>query len=380
MTDSELAENAVRLCQKRGAEQAEALLIRQEEKAAGVFNQEVQISGINEMARTILRVFRDHRGAVIHGNVSSEKLLEALVDQALGVLQHTSPDKYLGAAESSELGAVAGDLQIFDERLAQLPLSRIEEIALAAEEAVKQQDIRTEHLITTNLQVQTQTVTLKTSEGFSNSYKHTTATLVVNAVMDSYANATPTPNADAEKRDLVGAASTITRSLDGLDLTKTAGRAVRRLTSMTGARSSPAGEFPILFSPPAARGIAATLLQLCSGPATLFSEVATLGRIGESICSPQITVVDDATKPKGIGSSPFDHEGVKPTRKIVIEKGVMQNYLAQQLLRAGIATCVPSAMQWQMAMRDSECVTPMPISRPVCLTPAILWLMSNEAF
>jgi len=327
MTDSELAENAVRLCQKRGAEQIGALLIHQEEKAAGVFDRQVQISGMSETARIILRVFRDHRGAVIQGNVSSEKVLEALVDQAFGILQHTSPDKYLGTAELSEVGAIGGDLQIFDERLARLPLNRMEEIALAAEQAVKQQDIRTEHLITTNLQVQTQTVTLRTSEGFSNSYQHTIATLVLNAVMEGYANAIAKPNSDPDKRDLIGTATAVTRSLDGLDLTKTAARAVQGLTSMTGARSSPAGEFPVLFSPLAARGIAAMLLQLCSGPATLLSELATLGKIGETICSPQLTLVDDATKKKGIGSSPFDHEGVRPSRKIIIEKGVLQDYL-----------------------------------------------------
>jgi PmbA protein len=327
MTDSELAENAVRLCQKRGAEQTEVLLIRQEEKAAGVFDQQVQISGVSEMTRTVLRVFRDHRGAVIHGNVPSEKLLEAFVDQAFANLQHTSPDKHLGSAELSDAGAIADDLQIFDERLARLPLNRVEGIALAAEQAVKQQDSRTEHLITTNLQLQTQTVTLTTSEGFSNSYQNTIATLVVNAVMDDYASILATPNSDANKRDFVGTATAVTRSLDGLDLAKTAERTVQRMTSMIGARSSPAGEVPVLFAPPAARGIAGMLLQLCSGPATLFSEVATLGKIGDAICSPQLTLVDDATKKRGIGSSPFDHEGVKPSRKVIIEKGVLQDYL-----------------------------------------------------
>src|SRR6266446_7879949 len=96
MTDRELAEKAVRLCQKRGAEQAEALLIHQEEKAAGVFDQEVQIGGESATTRTILRIFRDHRGAVIHGNISSEEReerLESLVNQAFAILrseEHTS--------------------------------------------------------------------------------------------------------------------------------------------------------------------------------------------------------------------------------------------------------------------------------------------------
>ena len=314
MSESDLAEAALRLCRKRGAEQAEALLIQQQEKAVSVFNQKVQLSGATETARMIIRVFRDHRGAVIHGNVATEELLETLVNQVLGSLQYTSQDKYLGSAESAESGTDA-PLELFDERLAQLPLNRVEEIALAAEQKIKEQDARTENLITTSLQVQAQTVTLRTSAGFSGSYKHTLATLVANAAMD-----------ESDQRNL-GTANTVTRSLDGLDLAKTAERTVQQLTRMVGDRPTPAGEFPILFSPSSARGIATMLLQMCSGPATLFIETLSLGKAGDAICSPRLTLVDDATRKNGIGSAPFDHEGVKPVRKVIIEKGVLKDYL-----------------------------------------------------
>jgi len=314
MADSDLAEAALRLCRKRGAEQADALLIQQQEKAVSVFNQKVQLSGANETTRMIIRVFHDHRGAVIHGNVATEELLETLVNQVLTNLQFTSQDKYLGSAESSETGTDA-PLELFDERLAQLPLNRVEEIALAAEQKIKEQDQRTENLITTSLQVQSQTVTLRTSAGFSGSYKHTLATLVANAAMD-----------EPDQKNL-GTANTVTRSLDGLDLAKTAERTLRQLTRLVGDRPAPAGQFPILFAPSSARTVASMLLQMCSGPATLFMETLSLGKAGDAVCSPRVTLVDDATRKNGIGSAPFDHEGVKPARKVIIEKGVLKDYL-----------------------------------------------------
>lgn len=315
MADSDLAEAALRLCRKRGAEQAEALLIQHREKAASVFNQKVQLSGASETARIIIRVFRDHRGAVIHGNVATEELLEMLVNQVFGILPHTSQDKYLGGAELSEAGS-NGPLELFDERLAQLPMNRVEEIALATEQKIKEQNNRTENLITTNLQVQSQTVTLRTSAGFSGSYQHTLATLVASAALDQ-----------TDQRNLLGSATTVTRSLDGLDLSKTAERTVQQLTRLVGTRPTPAGEFPILFAPSSARSIAAMLLQMCSGPATLFVETLSLGKVGDAICSPHLTLVDDATRKDGIGSAPFDHEGVKPARKVIIERGVIKDYL-----------------------------------------------------
>lgn len=314
MADSDLAEAALRLCQKRGAEQADALLIRHQEKATSVFSQKVQFSGVNETARIIVRVFRDHRGAVIHGNIGTEEMLDTLVNQVIGILPHTSPDKYLGGAESSGVGA-NNPLELFDERLAQLPMNRVEEIALAAEQKIQEHDKRTENLITTTLQVQTQTVTLRTSAGFSGSYQNTLATLVGNALMDQ-----------TEQRNL-GTAASVSRSLDGLDLNRVAERAVQELTQRNGTRPTPAGEFPILFAPMMARSVAAMLFQMCSGPATLFAEALTLGKVDDVVCSPRLTLVDDPTRKDGIGSAPFDHEGVIPRRKVIIEKGVLKDYL-----------------------------------------------------
>jgi len=43
------------------------------------------------------------------------------------------------------------------------------------------------------------------------------------------------------------------------------------------------------------------------------------GKLGEMVASKNITIVDDATKPGLFGSSPFDDEGVRSRRTMVIE-------------------------------------------------------------
>jgi PmbA protein len=56
------------------------------------------------------------------------------------------------------------------------------------------------------------------------------------------------------------------------------------------------------------------------------------GRLGEQIAAPSLTIVDDHTMllPTGMGgfgTSPFDGEGLPSQRTIVVEKGVLCNYL-----------------------------------------------------
>lgn len=51
------------------------------------------------------------------------------------------------------------------------------------------------------------------------------------------------------------------------------------------------------------------------------------GKIGSEIASNDINVIDDPTIDYGIGSRPFDDEGLATGRKTVVEKGVLKTYL-----------------------------------------------------
>jgi PmbA protein len=52
-----------------------------------------------------------------------------------------------------------------------------------------------------------------------------------------------------------------------------------------------------------------------------------LDKLGERIAPSFVTVHDDGTLPRGLGSKPFDGEGVNTRRTTVIENGVLASYL-----------------------------------------------------
>jgi PmbA protein len=49
--------------------------------------------------------------------------------------------------------------------------------------------------------------------------------------------------------------------------------------------------------------------------------------IGETIGSPQVTIVDDGRLPGGMGSAPFDAEGTPTRATTVFERGVLKTFL-----------------------------------------------------
>jgi TldD protein len=125
--------------------------------------------------------------------------------------------------------------------------------------------------------------------------------------------------------------------LQELDVEAQARRAAERAVRMLDARPAPAGEMPVLIG----NGFGGVIFhEACGHPletealrrkATPFS-----GRIGELVAHPCLTAIDDGTLPSAWGSLDFDDEGSPTQRTVLIEKGVLRNFLSD---RIGAAEC-----------------------------------------
>ncbi len=56
-------------------------------------------------------------------------------------------------------------------------------------------------------------------------------------------------------------------------------------------------------------------------------ESILIGKLGEKIAAENVTIVDDPTIHGAFGSFPYDDEGVKAQRKVLIENGILTNYI-----------------------------------------------------
>ena len=64
-----------------------------------------------------------------------------------------------------------------------------------------------------------------------------------------------------------------------------------------------------------------------AGPSLYRGASFLLGKLGQQIAAPGVTIVDDGTMPGGLGSRPFDGEGLPVLRRVVVDKGVLKSYL-----------------------------------------------------
>jgi PmbA protein len=105
-------------------------------------------------------------------------------------------------------------------------------------------------------------------------------------------------------------------------------RTVRRL----GARRVPTQKVPIVFAPEVARSLIGSLFEAASGDSIWRHASFLAGKLEETIAASNLTLVDDNTMmlPTGVGgfgTSPFDGEGLPSRRTVIVENGVLRNYL-----------------------------------------------------
>lgn len=109
---------------------------------------------------------------------------------------------------------------------------------------------------------------------------------------------------------------------------KVAQRALRMLS----ARKAPGGRMPVIISSEAG----GTMIHEAIGhglEADLVQQGLSVyaGKIGSSIASSIVTIIDDSTLPNKRGSFSFDDEGIDSQRTILVENGILKSYMYDRL-------------------------------------------------
>jgi PmbA protein len=104
---------------------------------------------------------------------------------------------------------------------------------------------------------------------------------------------------------------------------KAAERALRRL----GARRVPTCEVPVIFDPVTAPSLVRMLAGCASGYAIYRGASFLAGKLGLKVASSGVTIVDDPHRPGGLGSKPFDGEGLPTRKNLLVERGRLASYV-----------------------------------------------------
>ena len=240
--------------------------------------------------------------------------IEAAVNAACDLAQHTEADPAAGLPEPDLLAWNASDLDLYHPW--DMPPALAIERALAMEAAALAVDPRLQQSEGAGLQTGLGISVLGNSLGFRGTRCGSSHGMGLGLIAqadgqmqregwyESARNATHLPAAEAVGR-----------------------RAAERTLARLGARTLSTRRVPVLFAPEVARGLIRHLIGAVSGGA-LYRQMSFLqDKLGQQILSPGLHVHEQPHLPQAMASAAFDGEGVATVARDLVRDGVLSRYV-----------------------------------------------------
>jgi PmbA protein len=316
MEPTAVAQDLVARALAAGARAADAVVAESDGLSVGVRLGEAEKLKRARQRRAGLRVFVGESTAIAStADLSADGLAE-LAREAVTLARATAPDPFAGLPDPGDLAGELPDLDLYDPAVEALQPEQALAWAREGEAAALAAAPEITNSEGAEVGADAGRVAYASSLGFTGGYEGSHASLSVVPV--------------ATRGGLMQRDSWYTahRKLGGLEPPAAVGReAARRTVRRLGARRPPTCECPVVFDPETAATLLRHLAGAISGSALYRRMSFLLDRLGEPVASAVVSVVDDPLRRAGPASRPFDGEGVRQTRRLVVDRGVLTTYL-----------------------------------------------------
>jgi len=259
-----------------------------------------------------LRVLVGQQQAIVSSSDRSAKAVTELVARAVAMAKVAPPDPFAGLADPADIARTIPDLDLYDP--VEPATETLVERARAAEEAA--------------MAVKGITNSEGAEAGWGSSRVHLVAS---NGFAASYARSSHSISASVIAGEGTGMERDYEYSsvLHGSDLDdpvaigiRAAERALKRLSP----RKIETCKVPIVYDTRVSAGLVRHIASAINGAAIARGTSFLKDKMGARICAEGITIVDDPFRRRGLGSKPVDGEGIAPTRRKIVDAGVLTTW------------------------------------------------------
>lgn len=312
----ELAVDILAKAKATGATQGDVVMVESDSFFVTVRLGEVEKISQSGEKRIGLRLFCDSSSASASTSDISIQSIERLVNDTVRMARATAQDPHAGLPGAQELAREIPDLDLIDEEARSVSVEEKIQKALDVEKAALEFDRRITNSEGGEFSSHFGRVIYASSEGFSGEYSGSNFDQSVAPVAAE--NGTM-------QRDYWYASN---RKFSRLDSPKKVGEmAAQRVLRRLGARKIKTCVVPVIFDSEVAGSLLRNLSSAISGYSLYKGASFLIGKLGTSIASGAVTIVDDGTIPGALGSRPFDGEGLPTNKKLIVEDGVLRSYL-----------------------------------------------------
>ncbi|HSL04620.1 MAG TPA: metallopeptidase TldD-related protein [Nitrospiraceae bacterium] len=313
---SHLALDLLAKAKRGGATEADIIIADGE-----TFSVQVRLGAVDRLTKARekhlgLRVFVGKRSASTSTSDFSTGSLNQLVAETCTLAKAVVEDQVSGLPPADQMAGERPDLDLYDST--RLNTEQQIELAKRVEAAAMSTDERMTNSEGGDFDSSSGRVVLGNSHGFLGEYQSSSFSMSVSPVATD-------PETGAMQRD---SWYDVQRKFAKLDSPEVVGlEAARRTIRKLGARKVATQRVPVVFDSETAGSLMGNLCSAVSGYSLYKGASFLAGQLGKSLAPEYVTVYDDGCVVGGLGSRPFDGEGL-PTRKTtVVERGVLKSYL-----------------------------------------------------
>ncbi len=314
----EMAKQAVRLGQKKGAQEVAVNTRRTREVSVSWRDGNLEKLHEATTAALSLQLYVDGRYSAVSTSDLRPEALEKFIENAISLARSLAPDPYRSLPDPQTYKGQADiDLQLEDASYDSLSAVQRRKIAQSMEEAARAVDGAQAILSVTTQVADSQSQHFKVhSNGFEGTTRETSFWLAAEASVQDPDGRRP------EDYDFAGS-----RFFKQLPDSSTIGRqAAQRALQRIGAQKGSSAVVPVAIDYRAGGRIFSYLIGPLSAASLQQKRSMFEGKLETTIGSPLLSVHDDPLIPKAFGSYLFDGEGMAAKRLAIFESGVLKNY------------------------------------------------------
>jgi PmbA protein len=319
----DLTEKLVKKCLRIGADAAEVYLETTRNLSVQVLKAEIETIEEASSQGVGFRVFVDNKMGFSHCNDFSDRALEDTISRAVAFAKLSSPDE--NNVLTDEAGVTRID-ELYDPGIASVPMDNkinmaleLENLALGVEGITKSSGA--------GYGEGESEIFIGNSNGIVKSYQSSGCYLGVYVVAEK-----------GDQKNTGGETCSRVFFSDLMSLEEIAERASKKALELLDPVMIETQKAAIIFDPAVARSLLGGVITAINGERVLQGASFLKDYLNRQFASPLLTMIDDGTRSRSLGSSPFDGEGVPTKRNVLVENGVLKSFIynTKAANRAGV--------------------------------------------
>ncbi|MGQ4892401.1 MAG: TldD/PmbA family protein [Candidatus Njordarchaeia archaeon] len=311
--DEDFIEWALRKATEKGADEAELFFHTAKIYNANIMAGEAREPTFSHESGLGIRVIKDRRVGFSSTNIIEKESVETIIDKAISIAEASKPNEKWGGLPEKESYPQVVD--VYDKNIENMTPS----------ELMEDTKFLIDKIIETDKRVFP--VWGAVSVGFSHEIVANTNNVYGEKKSTVYYVYIGAIARDGDKTTPMHGEHGGTRT-GKIDLEKIGEEVAKKASKSLKTAKIASGEYPIILDPEAFFMLSiATLYQALSSELKQTGRSPFANALNNEIFSSKFTLIDDGVYPGGLGTAPFDDEGVPMQKTVLIEKGVLKNFL-----------------------------------------------------